>query len=97
MRGNDFIFNRVHLLYSKCHKINLNCGGSYIDCPDWIKNEKAIRNAINKINNECFQYTVTFTLSHEIIGTNPEKIINIEPFINKYDLEEINYPSEKND
>ena len=24
------VFDYVHLLYYKCHKINLNCGGSYI-------------------------------------------------------------------
>ena len=37
MRGSDFVFDYVHLMYYKCHKINLNCGGSYIDSPDWIK------------------------------------------------------------
>ena len=35
------IFDYVHLLYYKCHKINANCGGSYIDSPDWIKNKKS--------------------------------------------------------
>ena len=27
-------------MYYKCHKINPNHGGSYIDSPDWIKNKK---------------------------------------------------------
>ena len=36
-----FAFDYVQLLYYKCHKINLNCGGSYIDSPDWIKNKKS--------------------------------------------------------
>ena len=27
-------------IYYKCHKINPDCGGSYIDSPDWIKNKK---------------------------------------------------------
>ena len=27
MRGSDFIFDYVHILYYKCHKINLNRGG----------------------------------------------------------------------
>ena len=31
MGGSDFIFDCVHLLYYKCHKINPNRGGSYID------------------------------------------------------------------
>ena len=34
MKGSDFIFNCVHLLYYKCHKVNPNHGGSYIDSPD---------------------------------------------------------------
>ena len=40
MEGSQFVFDCVHLLLYKCHKINLNCGGSYIDSPDWIKNKK---------------------------------------------------------
>ena len=28
MTGNEFVFNYIQLLYDKCHKINLNCGGS---------------------------------------------------------------------
>ena len=40
MKGSEFVFDYVHLLYYKCHEINLNCGGSYIDSPDWIKNKK---------------------------------------------------------
>ena len=29
MKGSDFVFDFVNLLYFKCHKINLNRGGSY--------------------------------------------------------------------
>ena len=68
MKGSEFVFNYVHLLYYKCHKINPNCAGSYIDSPDWIKNKKATRNPINKKGNKCFQYAVTATLYHEEIG-----------------------------
>ena len=39
MKGFSFIFNHVHLLQQKCHKINLNYGGWYTDSPDWIKNK----------------------------------------------------------
>ena len=48
MKGSEFVFDYVHLLYYKCHKINLNPGGSYIDSPDWIKNKKATINPNNK-------------------------------------------------
>ena len=39
MRGSESVFDYIHLLYYKCHKISPNCGGSYIDSPDWIKNK----------------------------------------------------------
>ena len=46
MKGSDFIFDY------KCHKINLNCGGSYVDSPDCIKNKKGtIIASIKKITN----------------------------------------------
>ena len=41
LKSSEFFFNFVHLLYYKCHKINPNCGGSYVDSPDWIKSKKA--------------------------------------------------------
>ena len=49
MTGSGFIFDCAHLLYYKCHKINLIYTGSYIDSPDWIKNKKA---SINPVNND---------------------------------------------
>ena len=48
MKGSAFLFDYVHLLYYKRHKINTNCDGSYIDSPDRIKNNKATINTINK-------------------------------------------------
>ena len=39
IKGSEFVFNYVHLLYYRCHKINPNGGGSYIDSPDCIKNK----------------------------------------------------------
>ena len=40
MKGSDFIFDSVQILYYKCHKVNFSRGGSYIDSPDWIKKKK---------------------------------------------------------
>ena len=34
MEGSEFIFDSVHLIYYKCHRVNFRCGGSYIDSPD---------------------------------------------------------------
>ena len=38
MKG-EFVFDYVHLLNHKCHKVNPNRDGSYIDSTDWIKNK----------------------------------------------------------
>ena len=40
MKGSNFVFDLVDLLYYKFHKISLNRGGSNINSPDWIKNKK---------------------------------------------------------
>ena len=74
MKGSEFVFDYVQLLYSKCHKINRNCGGSYIDLPDWIKNKKTTINIINKNDNKCFQYVETAALNHKKIKKHPRKI-----------------------
>ena len=37
IKSSNFVFGYVHLLCHKCHKINPNCGGSYIDSRDWDK------------------------------------------------------------
>ena len=77
MKGSDFYFYYVHLLYFKCHKVNPNCGGSYIDSPDWRKTKKAKINPLNKNDNECFQYVVTAALSHEEIKRGTQEITKI--------------------
>ena len=41
MRGSDFFFNCLHSLYYKCHKINTNRGGSYINSPKLDKDQKS--------------------------------------------------------
>ena len=40
IRGSDFIFNSVQVLYFKFHRIDLRRGGSHIDSPDCIKRKK---------------------------------------------------------
>ena len=50
MKGSEFFFDCVQLLYYKCHKINSNRSGSYIESLDWTKNKKATpRLSIKKI------------------------------------------------
>ena len=38
LRGSEFIFDGVDLLYYKLHRISLNRGRTYTDSPEWLKN-----------------------------------------------------------
>ena len=54
MRGSEFIFDSVDLLYYNLQKISLKRkGSSYIDSPKWLKNKKAANPKNN--DNNCFQ------------------------------------------
>ena len=83
MKGSEFVSDYVHLLYNKCYKINLNRGGSYTDCPDWIKSNETTIYPVSKKDNKCFQYAVTVVLNDEEIKKDPQRITKIMPFINK--------------
>ena len=61
------------------------------------KNKKATINSINKKDEKCFQYAITVALNYEEIKKDPQRIIKIKPFINKYNWKGRNYPSEKID
>ena len=52
---------------------------------------------MNKNDNKCFQYTVTVALYHKEITKDPQRITKIKPFIDKYNWERMDYPSEKDD
>ena len=93
LKVSDFDIDCVNLLYYKCHKINPNQGGSYINSPNWIKKQKATTNPINKSDKKCFQYAVTVSLNCEKTGEHPERITNIKSSIDRYNWEGINYPS----
>ena len=52
MRGSDFAFDGVNLLYYDFNKISLNRDGSYKESLKWIKNKKS---TINLKNNDDMQ------------------------------------------
>ena len=93
MRGSDIIFDRVNFLHFKYHKINLKHGGLYVNSPDWIKNKKSNENDDDK----CLQYTTTFTLYHEEIGENSQRISKSKPFTSKCNWIGTNYPFGQDD
>ena len=74
MKGSQFVFENVNLLYHSLDKISLNRGGSYIDSPTWIKHKKAKINPQNK-DNECFKYATTAALNYEKIKKEISKNI----------------------
>ena len=83
MRGSEFEFDGIHLLYYDFDKISLNRGGSYIGSAKWIKDKKS---TINPKNNDykCFQYAVTVALNHDKIKKEPQRVSKIKPFIDRY-------------
>ena len=44
MRGSEFVYDSVDVLYYNLNKVSLSRGGSYIDSPKWLKNKKATIN-----------------------------------------------------
>ena len=92
-KGSSYIFERVDLLEYNLHKISLNRGSSYIDSPTWIKNKKLTINTKNTEDNKCFQYAVTAALNYRNIGHHPERISKLEPFINNYNWDNIDFPA----
>ena len=64
MKGISIFFDCIHLLHCKCHKLNLNGGGSNIDSPIWIIND----------DDKCFHHAAKFRLNHQEIGKYPKRI-----------------------
>ena len=91
LRGSEFGFDGVNLLYYDFNKVSLNRGGSYIELAKWIKDKRSI---INPKNNgyKCFQYAITVVLNHDKINRNPQRISKIKPFIKQYNCNGIEFP-----
>ena len=101
MRGSDFIFDCIKLLYFKCNKINVNCGGSQIDFPNRIKTKKTKLKPDDDDDDDddddkCFQHAEPAASNHEEIGPNSQRILKIKTFVNKCNWKGINYSSAKN-
>ena len=96
MRGSQFIFDCVDALYYNLNKISLSRGGSYIDFPEQLKTKKA---TISPKHNDGkgFKYALTFALNYQNIKNNPQRILKIKPYIDKYHWKEISFLSQKKD
>ena len=96
MRGSEFEFDGVNFLYYDFNKTSINRGGSYIDSPKCLKNKKSTISPKNN-DDKCFQYAVTLALNHVVIKKDPQRVSKIKPFIEKYNLEDIDFPSTSKD
>ena len=94
MKGSESVFEYVQLLYYKCQILIVvdHIKISWLD-----KKQKATINSIHIKDNKCLQYSVTVELNQQKIKKDPQRITKIKPFIIKYYLEGINFPSEKDD
>ena len=92
MRGSEFEFDGVNVLYDDFKETSINRGGSYIDSPKWLKDRKS---AINPKNNDdkYLQYAVTLALNLDKIKKDPQRVSKIKPFIEKCNWEDIDFPS----
>ena len=96
MRGSDFEFDGVNVLYYDFNKISLNAGESYTDSPKWLKDKKSTINPKNN-DHKCFQYAVTLALNLDKINKHPQRIPKIKPFIDQYNWKDIDFPSTSKD
>ena len=96
MRGSEFEFDGVNFLYYDFNKTSVNRGGSYIDSPKWLKDKKSTINPKNN-DDKCFQYAVTLALNLDKIKKDPQRVSKIKPFIEKYNWEDIDFPSSSKD
>ena len=83
MKESEFVYDSVDALYYNFNKISLSRGGSCIDSPKWLKNNKATINPKND-DDKCFQYALTVALNHEQIKKHPQRIPKSKPFVNQY-------------
>ena len=96
MRGSDFEFDGVNLLYYNFNKISLNRGGSYIEPAKWIKDKKSVINPKNN-DHKSFQHAETLALNYDKIDINPQRISKIRPFIDQYNWKDIDFPATSKD
>ena len=96
MRESEFEFGGVNFLYYDFNKSSINRGGSYIDSPKWLKDKKSTINPKN-YDDKCFQYAVTLALNLDKIKKDTQRVSKIKPFIEKYNWEDIDFPSTSKD
>ena len=75
------------------HKVTLKRGSSYIPSPKWINIKISTINPQNTEDNNCFQYSIVAALNHQKITNHSERMINLKPFINNYNWNDLQFPA----
>ena len=96
MRGSDFVFDAINCIYYDFNRITISQGESYIESTKCLKDKKCTINQTNS-DNMCFKYAATLALNLNKINKNPQRISNIEHFIDNYSWNRINFPSTRKD
>ena len=71
IKGSDFVFESVDLVYYKLHRVRLNRGGLYIKSPEWLLHKGATINPKNENDDECLRWSKISALDFSEI-TNEE-------------------------
>ena len=66
IKGSDFVFESVDLVYYKLHRVRLNRGGLYIKSPEWLLHKGATIDPKNE-NDECLQWSIISALNYNEI------------------------------
>ena len=80
MRGSEFVYDSVDVLYYNLNKVSLSRGRPYIDSPKWLKNKKATVNTKNN-DGKSFQYALIVAFNYEKNLKNPQRISKIKPLL----------------
>ena len=93
IRGSEFVFDYGESLNYFFHKVDLKRLGSCIETPEWIQNKGATINRQNDDDDNHFQYAITIALNYDEMGNHHQRVNKVEPFVDKYDWSELNFPS----
>ena len=96
IRGSDFEFDGVNVLYYDFNKTSIYRGGSCIDSPKWLTDKKSTINPKNN-DHKCFQYALTLALNLNNIDNHLERISKIRTFIDQYNWKDIDFSAVSKD
>ena len=68
----------------------------FVETPMCIKSKRAVLNPKSN-DSKSFQYSITPSLYYKEIGNNFNRITKIEPYINNFNWNNINFPATKQD